>query len=202
MCLCHDVRVSSSDLCAAIVAGGQARRFDGADKSRLIVEGRPIIVRQLDVLRRITSSIAIIANDASRFADLSLPVHADVIAGTGALGGLYTALVQAPADRVLVVACDLPFLDERLLARLADLAAGADGAWVRTARGPEPFLACYRRSAADTVRGELEAGRLRAQDLARVLRLVELDEAAVAEFGPVSRLLANVNTPGDYARIQ
>jgi hypothetical protein len=43
---------------------------------------------------------------------------------------------------------------------------------------------------------------LRAQDLARVLRLVELDEAAVAEFGPVSRLLANVNTPGDHARIQ
>jgi len=202
MCLCHDVRVSSSDLCAAIVAGGQARRFDGADKSRLIVEGRPIIVRQLDVLRRITSSIAIIANDASRFADLGLPIHADVIPGTGALGGLYTALVHAPADRVLVVACDLPFLDERLLARLADLAAGADGAWVRTARGPEPFLACYRRSAADTVRGELEAGYLRAQDLARVLRLVELDEAAVAEFGPVSRLLANVNTPGDHARIQ
>jgi molybdopterin-guanine dinucleotide biosynthesis protein A len=194
--------VPSFDVCAAIVAGGQARRFGGADKSRLIVEGRPIIVRQLDVLRRITSSVAIIANEAARFADLGLPVHADVIPDAGALGGLYTALVQATADRVLVVACDLPFLDERLLARLADLAGGADGAWVRSARGPEPFLACYRRSAQDAVRAELEAGHLRAGDLSRVLTLVELDESAVAEFGPVSRLLANVNTPGDHARLQ
>jgi molybdopterin-guanine dinucleotide biosynthesis protein A len=202
MCLCHDVRVPSSDVCAAIVAGGQARRFGGADKSRLIVEGRPIIVRQLEVLRRITPSVAVIANDAARFADLGLPVHADVIPGAGALGGLYTALVHATTDRVLVVAGDLPFLDDRLLSHLAQLASGADGAWVRTVRGPEPFLACYQRNARDRVRGELDAGHLRAGDLAHVLTMVELDEAAVAEFGPVSRLLANVNTPDDHARIQ
>jgi len=194
--------VSSSDICAAIVAGGQARRFGGADKSRLIVEDRPIIVRQLEVLRRITSSVVIIANDAARFADLNLPVHADAIPGSGALGGLYTALVHATADRVLVVAGDLPFLDDRLLSQLAHLAGGADGAWVRTARGPEPFLACYRRSARDRVRGRLESGHLRAQDLSQVLTMLEMDGAAVAEFGPVSRLLANVNTPADHARLQ
>ena len=72
------------------------------------------------------------AAEAARFADLSLPVHADVIPGAGAMGGVYTALEVATSDRVLVVACDLPFLDELMLGRLVELAAAADGAWVRT----------------------------------------------------------------------
>jgi molybdopterin-guanine dinucleotide biosynthesis protein A len=202
MCLCHDERVTSRDVSAAIVAGGQARRFGGADKSRLLVDGRAIIVRQLEVLQRITPSVMIIANDPTRFADLAVPVRPDLLPGTGALGGLYTALVQAPADRVLVVACDLPHLHEGLLTRLTDLAASADGAWVRTARGPEPFLACYRRHAAEAVRRALDLGRLRAGDLETVLDMAVLDEAGVAAFGPVARLLANVNSPEDYARVQ
>jgi molybdopterin-guanine dinucleotide biosynthesis protein A len=202
MSLCHDERVTSRDVSAAIVAGGQARRFGGADKSRLLVGGRAIIVRQLEVLQRITPSVMIIANDTSRFADLQVPIQPDLLPGMGALGGLYTALMQASADRVLVVACDLPHLHEGLLTRLADLSAGADGAWVRTVRGPEPFLACYRRHAAAAVRHALEAGHLRARDLDTVLDMAVLDEHAVSAFGPVAHLLANVNSPEDYARVQ
>src|SRR5580765_5925210 len=199
MSLWHDERVTSRDVSAAIVAGGQARRFGGVDKSPLMVGGRAIIVRQLEVLRRITPAVMIVANDTARFADLAVPVHPDLIPGAGALGGLYTALVQASADRVLVVACDLPHLHEGLLTRLTDLAATADGAWVRTAGGPEPFLACYRRHAAEAVRRALEAGRLRARDLGEVLNLAVVDETALAAFGPVAHLLANVNSPEDYA---
>ena len=116
---------------AAILAGGQARRFGGRDKSRLVVEGRPIIVRQLEVLQRVAHDIFIVGPRADRFADLGLPVYADLIPGHGALGGLYTALEVARNDAVLVVACDLPFLDAGLLARLVERSAGHDGAWVR-----------------------------------------------------------------------
>lgn len=149
-----------------------------------------------------TPSVAVIANDPARFADLGVPVHADVIPGCGALGGLYTALVHARAERVIVVACDLPFLEAGLLARLAELAETADAAWVRTARGPEPLLACYRRSAREMIRAEIEAGRLRAGDLDRVLHIKIADEAVVSSFGPVDRLLANINTPEDHAQVQ
>jgi len=36
---------------AAILAGGRARRLGGRDKSRLVIGGRTILERQLDVLR-------------------------------------------------------------------------------------------------------------------------------------------------------
>jgi len=187
---------------AAIIAGGHARRYDGRDKSRLIVEGRPIIVRQVEVLQRVADTIVVIASDADRFADLGLPVHGDRIAGKGAMGGVYTALEVADTDRVYVVACDLPFLDAPLLHHLGDLAAGGDAAWVRTPQGAEPLLACYRRRAREPIRAAIEAGRLKLADLASILHVAELEGEALARFGDATRLVANVNTPDDYARIQ
>jgi molybdopterin-guanine dinucleotide biosynthesis protein A len=186
----------------AIIAGGRARRFGGRDKSRLVVEGRPIIVRQVDILQRVAATLFVVAPDASRFADLGLPVYADRIGGAGALGGIYTALEAAREDYVLTVASDLPFLDAGLLTRLTELARGGDGAWIRTPHGAEPLLACYRRSARHAIRTEIDQGRLKAADLSMVLRIVEMDLREVERFGPPERLLANINTPDDYARVK
>jgi molybdopterin-guanine dinucleotide biosynthesis protein A len=185
-------------IAAAILAGGQARRFGGIDKSRLVVGGRPIIFRQMDVLQRVASSIVIVAGDASRFADLDVPVYADVVPGAGALGGILTAIETASESRVVTVGCDLPFLSAGLLALLADRAQGHDAAWVRTDRGVEPLLACYQRSAASVIRTQIEAGRLRAGDLGTVLDIAEVDITDVSRFGPPEQLLANLNTPQDY----
>jgi molybdopterin-guanine dinucleotide biosynthesis protein A len=195
--------VTRATTTAAIVAGGRATRFGGRDKSRLIVEGRSIIVRQVDVLQRVAAEILIAGGDASRFADLGLPVAADRRPGLGPIGGLEAALGAARGDRVLVVACDLPFLDARLLERLAALAGpDVDGAWVRGPRGVEPLLACYRRQARAAVAGAIDAGRLSLHGLAPVLRMAEIAGDELRAFGAPDRLLANVNSPEDYARVQ
>jgi molybdopterin-guanine dinucleotide biosynthesis protein A len=89
-----------------------------------------------------------------------------------------------------------------VLGRLVDLAGQADGAWVRTPRGVEPLLACYRQQARSRVRAEIEAGRLKAGDLGAVLSMAELGLDELAEYGAPDRLLANINTPADYARVQ
>jgi molybdopterin-guanine dinucleotide biosynthesis protein A len=187
---------------AAILAGGAARRFGGHDKSRLVVEGRSIIIRQMEILQQVAGEIFIVSPFASRFADLHVPVHPDRIPGLGAIGGLFTALEVAQSDRVLVVACDLPFLDAGLLRRLVDLSSDGDGAWVRSARGVEPLLACYRREARATIGAEIAGGRLKAGDLGSVLRMVELSGEELDRFGAVDRLLANLNTPDDLARLR
>jgi molybdopterin-guanine dinucleotide biosynthesis protein A len=150
----------------------------------------------------VTPEVCVIANEPGRFADLGLPVHADILPNHGALGGIYTALVHAGADRVLVVACDLPFLDGALLGELCARAQEADAAWVETPRGPEPLLACYQARAAARVREALDAGHLRARDLARVLDVRVIDEIGLARFGSTDRLLANVNTPDEYERVK
>ena len=118
------------------------------------------------------------------------------------MGGVHTALEMSPADRVLVVPCDMPFLHEGVLRRLVELAGEADGAWVRTSRGVEPLLACYQRTARVAVRDAISAGCLKLADLGAVLCMREVDAEEVAAFGPVEELLANVNTPGDYGKVK
>jgi molybdopterin-guanine dinucleotide biosynthesis protein A len=187
---------------AAILAGGQARRFGGQDKSRLVVDGRSIIVRQVEVLQRVAREVFVVAADRERFADLHLPVHVDLLPGTGAIGAIYTALEAAAADRVLVVACDLPFLHDGLLNELVHRSADADGAWIRTERGLEPLIACYRQHARARILAEIQAARLKARDLGGVLRMAEIGPEELDQYGSADELLANLNTPEDYARVQ
>ncbi|MFI5177641.1 MAG: molybdenum cofactor guanylyltransferase [Vicinamibacterales bacterium] len=188
---------------AAILAGGQARRFAGRDKSRLVIEGRSIIVRQMEVLQRVAHEIYIVGPRSDLYADIGVPVYADLLPGRGALGGLFTALEVAEADAVLVVGCDLPFLDAGLLGRLVERSGAGDAAWVSTAaRGPEPLVACYRRAVRDRVLDRLRAGALKLAELGSAITIVEVGDAEVAEFGPSARLLANLNSPEDYARIE
>jgi molybdopterin-guanine dinucleotide biosynthesis protein A len=186
---------------AAILAGGRARRFAGRDKSRLVVEGLPIIIRQLQVLQLVASQIFVVG-PPERFADLDVPVYTDRIPGAGALGGIDTALEVADRDNILAVACDLPFLDAALLAHLVDLAATADAAWIRTPRGAEPLVACYRRTSRARVHAQLANGRLKLSELADVLTIAEMTIDDVARFGPPDRLLANLNTPDDYVQYE
>ena len=193
---------SHPDIAAAILAGGEARRFGGRDKSRLVVDGRTIIVRQLEVLQQVADEIFVVGPRDSRFADVDVAVYPDLVAGCGALGGLHTALEVSAAGRVLVVACDLPFLDAAVLRRLCELAVGHDAAWVRGPRGPEPLIACYQRDVRTVVADRLSRQLLKAADLADVLRIAWLEADELRALGANERILANLNTPDDYARVQ
>jgi molybdopterin-guanine dinucleotide biosynthesis protein A len=193
--------MANMDIAAAIVAGGQATRFGGRDKSRVLIGGQSIISRQVAVLQPLTGDLFIVASQRERFAGLPWRVCPDVLPGTGVAGAILTALESTSADRVIVVACDLPFLHGGLLRRLLDLAAGADGAWVQTPAGAEPLLACYRRHASSRIRAAIEAGRRKASDLDQILTMRIVDLVELSTFGDPSRLLANVNSPEDLSTI-
>jgi molybdopterin-guanine dinucleotide biosynthesis protein A len=88
---------------AAILAGGQARRLGGIDKSALVIDARSILDRQLSVVRALTPHVLIVAGASSHRWTADVPVVVDRIAGAGALGGLYTALIEAPTEHVVVI---------------------------------------------------------------------------------------------------
>ena len=67
---------------AAVLAGGKATRFGGRDKSALLVDGRPILDRQMEVLSSVAAEV--------------LLVREDLVPGCGPLGGIHTALMRAP----------------------------------------------------------------------------------------------------------
>jgi molybdopterin-guanine dinucleotide biosynthesis protein A len=183
---------------AAILAGGRATRFDGRDKSALVVDGRTILGRQIDALTPLTDDILIVgaaAHPAAR-------TIGDRVDGCGPLGGLDAALAHAKGDTLILLACDMPFVTTALLGHLADAAATDVHAVVpRTERGYHPLCAVYCRAAADVVAGNLAERRLKMTDLLAALRVHVVSSGELERFGNHHRLLANVNTAADFAAL-
>ena len=187
---------------AAILAGGRASRFGGADKASLPVGRARIIDRQLAALSTVADDIRIVANDADRYAGLGVRVIGDAIAGAGPLGGIYSALLDARHDGVIVLACDLPFVTPALLERLAiEYGAGEqiDAVVPQSTRGLEPLCAVYDRRAAAAARARIDRGQLKVAELLDDLRIRVLGPDTLAPYD-AGALFENVNTPHDHER--
>ena len=125
---------------------------------------------------------------------------ADRIAGVGALGGLYTALMDAPTEQVLVIGCDMPFLTAPFLTYLMERGRDADAAVPRDERGRHPLCASYARRIAGHLHGRITAGELGVADALVDLAVREIGPDELVPFDPDGRLFFNINTPDDYAR--
>ena len=185
---------------AAILAGGQARRLGGIDKSALVVGARSILDRQLTLLGGLTRHLLIVTSDRSRVQPVGVPVVVDRIGGAGALGGLYTALVEAPTEQVLIIGCDMPFLTAPFLRYLAERGRDADVVVPRNSYGRHPLCASYVRRTAPYFQARIQAGDLRIGEALMDLTVHEIGPGDLAPFDPDGRLLLNVNTPEDYQR--
>jgi molybdopterin-guanine dinucleotide biosynthesis protein A len=185
---------------AAILAGGRATRFGGADKASLPVGRARIIDRQLAVLRAVADDVCIVANDPGRYADLGVRVIPDAVAGAGPLGGLYTALLDARHEWMLVIACDLPFVTAALLERLVtERGQEIDAVVPRSARGLEPLCGIYATRCAEVARQRIERGDLQVAGLLDGVRTRVLEPEAIAPYDE-GALFENVNTPHDHER--
>jgi len=203
---------------AAIIAGGRGTRMRGdrahapaaagagEAKALLVVDGRRIIDRQLEVLRRCFDDVLVVANDpeiaAALGAEAGVPVVADrVSGGLGPLAGLDAALAALPdgAGAVVCVAGDMPFLSRPLLELLRDHAPGATALVPWIGGRAEPLLARYARACAPIVREQLGRGDYAMKRLADRLSATFLGEEALRAVDPDLRSFVNVNTPADLA---
>src|SRR5205823_301046 len=100
---------------AAILAGGQARRMGGVHKGLLVIDGEPIVARQLRLLGAYADELVIVANDVAAYREIAAAAHARIVSdlhpGDGPLAGLEAALTATSASELLLVACDLPFVE-------------------------------------------------------------------------------------------
>ena len=132
-----------------------------------------------------------------------LRVVPDVRPGLGALGGIYTAVVAAPAP-VVLVAWDMPFVSEALLRRLAEGLREHDaflpGSGGR--RGVEPLCAGYGPACRDAIARSLDEGDLRAIAFHERIAVGILPLSEVARCGDPEVLFLNVNTTDDLARTE
>jgi molybdopterin-guanine dinucleotide biosynthesis protein A len=187
---------------AAIIAGGRGTRLGGLDKSTLIVGGRSIAERQLEVLRPRFARVIAVTGEPEPWRTLGVETVADRgPAGRGPLAGIDAALAALRDDEVAVVcvAADMPFLSGAALDRLRQIDPGAEAVVPRIDGHVEPLFARYGRPCAPIVAAALAAGRLKTAAFVEQLAVRWLTETELRAVDPELLTLANVNTPDDLA---
>lgn len=187
----------------AILAGGEARRMDGQPKGLLAVGGRRILDRLVDAFLEAFGTLPLLvanAPDADQWRG-DLRVVSDRRPGVGTLGGLYTAVSEAPAP-VVCVAWDMPFVPATLLVALGSHLAAHDVSIPASGgrRGVEPLCAGYGPATGPAMANALDRGDLRAIAFHDAVRVRVLSDSEVRRFGDPERIFFNVNTSDDLVR--
>ncbi|MDP6783170.1 MAG: molybdenum cofactor guanylyltransferase [Dehalococcoidia bacterium] len=132
----------------------------------------------------------------------SVKVVTDLLPGRGSLGGIYTGLKLADADRVLAVACDMPFLSIPLLRHLLKLSPDYDVVVPRLKGGLEPLHAVYGRGCLGPMERLLGTPSNRIFDFYHEVRVQYVGEEVVDRLSPGHMSFFNINTPADLKQAQ
>ena len=190
----------------AILGGGAASRFGGRPKGLARVGGQRILDHLVGAVQEATGGRPFFVANAAPAATWlpDLEIVADVLPERGSLGGIYTAVVHAADQPVLVVAWDMPFVPAALLAALVAGVGEYDVFLPESGgkRGIEPLCGVYGPACAPAIRARLEREDYRAIGFHDAVRVGTLGLAEVSRYGDPALLFYNVNTADDLAEAE
>jgi len=110
-----------NNISGVILAGGASKRFNGINKTRILIDGKTIISRIIDTISDIFDEITIVTNTPEEFSDFSnYKIVGDQFLYKGPLGGIHSALKASEKDTLFVFAGDMPLLDKEFIIRQID----------------------------------------------------------------------------------
>ena len=124
----------------------------------------------------------------------------DIYPGKGSLGGLYTGLTASNSFYNLVVACDMPFLNQALLCYMVQLSVGFDAVVPRLGSMVEPLHAVYSRGCLATVERLLKQDNLKVRDILPLIRVRYVETEEIDMFDPEHLSIFNINTEADLEK--
>ena len=188
---------------AYILAGGGSARF-GRDKALVEFAGKPMLARMIELMRRLTEEVKIVAT-LGKYGDFEAVAVEDRWPGEGPLGGIITALIHTRENDTacqwnFIVSCDMPFLTVDWMKYLAERAAKSTAQVVlpRSMNGPEPLCALWRTDARTAVQEQFEKGVRKVTAAIENVKSEVLDARDWKRFDSAGRLFWNMNTAADY----
>ena len=185
-----------------VLAGGRSTRM-GSDKASLVLDGRTLLQRTVDVLAAVATEIVVVRAAGQRLPALSagppITVVEDPLDGEGPLIGIAAGLRAMSSEVALVVACDMPFLRPELLRMLVDRASGGRRFVVPLYLGrPQPLCSALRREALAVVEAHIAAGDRKVMAIADDLDADRVPPEQWSAADADGRSFENVNTPQEF----
>jgi molybdopterin-guanine dinucleotide biosynthesis protein A len=187
---------------AIVLAGGRSTRL-GRDKASEPLLGLPLLQRVLDRVDGLVDGRIVVVRAGQvlpAVAGHDFVIVEDLYPDAGPLGGIYTGLAAMQAPHAVVVACDMPLLQRRLISELLRLAPAHDLVVPVDEGLPQPLCAAYAKACIEPIRRQIEAGDLRIMNAFEHLRARYLAPVEWRAFDPQGLSFQNLNREEDLAR--
>ncbi|MCL2150153.1 MAG: molybdenum cofactor guanylyltransferase [Dehalococcoidia bacterium] len=177
----------------------------GTDKAQLKLNGAQTLLENAVSRMKCLSTDVIVVSDVIRVAGAHWVK--DALQDGGPLGGLYSGLLAARFSHCLAVACDMPFLNLRLLRYMAEQPRDYDVLIPRLGEQPlgsemHPLHAIYATSCLSVIKMMLDAGLRSLRDIYPRVKTVYLKQEDITCFDPDGLSFFNINTPQDMVQAQ
>ncbi|MBI5408637.1 MAG: molybdenum cofactor guanylyltransferase [Nitrospirae bacterium] len=208
-----------------ILAGGENKRMPVL-KGFIQVEGRKIVDRNLNILKKLFREVFIVTNQPELYAHLGVPMLGDVYDTRGPITGVFTALLNSSNQWIFVSACDMPFLNSGLIRYMASFChpehvSGSEQEMLKRvqhdksgtiSRLPaydvvvpilnnkaEPLFAFYSQKTLTSLEQFIMTGKKGIKDflLNRNNRVKYITSEEIISIDPEARSFINLNTPED-----
>jgi len=194
----HPAGTAAAPLYGLVLAGGRSTRMR-RDKAALEYAGRSQLERAVELLTPLVERVFVSVRPDQTGEPLRARFPQIVDSGEveGPIAGIVAAQSRHADAAWLVLACDLPLLDEETLQHLvrARRPARQATAYRSSHDGlPEPLCAIYEPSSREAIRAHIAGGR----DCPRKF-LINADTALLDP--PQPGALDNVNTPQEYGSV-
>ncbi|MGI0485982.1 molybdenum cofactor guanylyltransferase [Pantanalinema rosaneae CENA516] len=193
-------------LSAIVLAGGQSTRM-GQDKALMLVHGTPLLHRVCQVALQCTPRVYVVTRSIERYAAIVPPTcqliqenFPPAAPPQGPLVGFAQGLTHVQTTWVLLLACDLPNLDARMLRSWAEECDRAQTAVALLPRHQdaitwESLCGFYRTDCLPHLQTAIAEGE---RSFQRWLRSQVVQELPV----PDPAILLNCNTPIDLLQVR
>jgi len=190
------VREKMIQATGVILAGGKSVRM-GTDKAFLKVGPQCMIEHIAGELKKVFSEVFISGGDPETGQKLGLRVIADLIEGNSPLCGIHAALHGALYEKILVVACDMPFITAELACFMMRQVKGYDIAVPRHGIYLQPLFAVYSRSCLPVIEKALSTFKYKVDNFYPFVRVHYVNMESFCPDIDIETVFFNINTPVD-----
>ena len=186
-----------------VLVGGQSSRL-GRDKSLEIINGESLVKRAINILVPLCKTILLVTAAGIEIKGITETpnqrIITDVYPKRGPLVGLYSGLKKSDTLYNLVVACDMPFLEEKLLKLMIELAPGFDAVVPMLDGQTEPLCAVYSRNSMAAIEKMMEEDVYAVHKIPSKIKTRYLNAQEINAVDPWHYSFININREEDLVK--
>lgn len=186
---------------AIVLSGGRSSRMK-TNKAFVEIGSQPLLERIVHDLKQEFNEVILSTNEPHLYLGIDAKIVQDMVPFYGPLNGIHAGLTAAAYFHAFVVACDMPFMDAKLSAFLADLANGYDVVVPVVGGHYQPLYAVYSKACLPYIQENLEQNIYKIAAFYDKVKVRRVQEAEIELLADKNKVFFNVNTPEDLAQAE